>query len=104
MTAPTPLHVGDEIVAALAGTIRRLVVMTDADDFIYLDDGVAFRIMENATGCREVHITHLYNGRCRMEFGEIDNLEYQPRTVRHSVATEGLREAFEQTTELYLSL
>ncbi|WP_280413488.1 hypothetical protein [Nocardia asiatica] len=104
MSETTRENIAHEIIAALAETTRRLIVMTDARDFVYLEDGVAFRIMPNATHAREVRITRLYNGRHRMEFGEIRNLEFHPRTVRHSVTTEGLREVFEQATELYLSL
>lgn len=99
-----PLSTGDQIIRSLAGTTRRLNVMTDADDFLYLPNGIAFRIMRNASGAREVRITRDDSGLYRLEIGRISNLDFHAKVDRSGLTTAELRTVFEQTTELYLSL
>ncbi|MFI9507220.1 hypothetical protein [Nocardia sp. NPDC052566] len=92
------------ILEQLAGSQRRLIAMVGARDFLVLENGVAFRIMANAAKARNVRITLSGDDTYCMEFGNIRGLEFKVRRSFEGLYFDQLREIFEQTTELYLSL
>ncbi len=103
-TAEDRQEIARTILNQLAGSQRRLIAAVGAKDFWILDNGITFRIMQNAGKVRQVRITLSADDTYCMEFGNIRGLDYKVRKSFEGLHADQLQPVFEQTTELYLTI
>jgi len=88
----------------LAGTQMKLVIMTGAKNFMLNGNTLTFQIMKNKTKGNRVSITLNVMDTYDIEFFSFRNFEKQTKVELNNIYGDQLREVFEETTGLYLSL
>ncbi|WP_255786110.1 hypothetical protein [Mycobacteroides abscessus] len=82
----------------------RLNKTVGARGFLILGDGVSFQIMRNPAKLTHVSITLTPADTYRVRFGTLKGVDYNDRKVFDDVHVEQLRETFESTTGLFLTI
>ncbi|WP_255799814.1 hypothetical protein [Mycobacteroides abscessus] len=83
---------------------RQLNKTIGAHSFLILGDGVSFQIMRNPAKLTHVSFTLTPADTYRVRFGTLKGVDYTDRKVFDDVHVEQLREIFETTTGLFLTI